>query len=182
MGKKNTGPRRLSWWWLHNLGVCACVCYGEQTAQLVTHSVMPSGCDQTHTHTSRQACSYRAACTLLHTGTHTKPVMKELQCYFLSCGLMRNLDFPLFSHSLFPCPLYLLLPFFMSSLSFSSSSLHFLISSFYPCLCCYLTSLLSFSWPFFPSFSICFSHLLFFLQFFHLCPPSFHNSKTSHVS
>lgn len=45
----------------------------------------------------------------MHTFTHgnTKPLMKELRCYFLNCGLMRNLDFPLFSHSFFP---FLLLP------------------------------------------------------------------------
>lgn len=146
---------------------------------------MPSGCDQTHTHTSRQACSYRAACTLLHTGTHTKPLMKELRCYFLNCDLMRNLDFPLSSHSLFPCPLSFLIPFFVPSLSFSSSSLHFPFSSFHPSLCCYLTSLLLLSFgpcptilPFtslLPFFFFIMNPSITFLFSYILIIPSFHS-------
>lgn len=113
--KKHSKPRLYRWWWLHNHGACAweCVCYGEQTAQLVTHSVMAPGCDQTRVVSCMQLHN-----SLLYLAARTRSLMKELCCLFLSCALMRNMFSPLLCSTnyllSFPLP-YITTSFFPSA-------------------------------------------------------------------
>lgn len=153
----------------------------------ISHSLSHALGLQPNTCTHVTAGMQLQSCIHTFTGTQTKPLMKELRCYFLNCGLMWISPFPSLcprSFSLsplvfFPFPLHCLLShpcfhpsshYFYLSLSFPHPSLFFFLCHLPWCHISVISSLLHISFS--PSFC-CYLPCSFFLLV--LCRLSSHH-------